>query len=434
MKHGLILLLCFSFGCEDTVSPQDPIIDYGGRWRDFEVQDQKVLLDLSLIRVIDDDCDGFVDEGVFPIGSECVSGFGVCERSGQVVCGEGGVKCNATEGLPLGQDANCDGVDDDCDGLSDEHPPCNGVDMTRYPDFDGRMPSGWVGLAAGLYKRGVSRRDSYLASSAYEEPLHSVEFTRDILISQIEVPQEQFEDVMGYNPSFEVGPYRPVERVSWWEAIVFTNRLSELEGLSACYILLPPCSPEDALMNDCRDDSVECSGHFSCQGVELNPLCTGYRLPTDAEWEAAARARTDNQYWFDLTHSDDRYRFGINPRVASAYERCATGQDIAYKVASLPHTGQNPFGLYDMLGNVREWVFDVLSYHPDYGVVDPVVEFDEGFEGRFRVVRGGYFAASILSCRASLRGWESARTRQSFLGFRIVRVLTHKENEVDELK
>lgn len=356
---------------------------------------------------IDEDCDGAIDEGL-GLGEPCVEGFGTCAQEGKWICVDHEVACDATP-LPPTKDTICDGIDEDCDGLVDEGPPCNGINLTLYEGFeDGEMPQGWVGVPSGTHIRGANKKDE-VDMNVYESPQHWVYLSKPFLIQQTEVSQEQFQAVMDYNPSLTLGQNRPVERVSWWEAVAFANTLSEHEDLIPCYTL-NSCNPLETLRHACRDGDYDCTGWFQCDSIDVNQVCNGYRLPTDAEWEAATRAGTTERYWF-----------GSDPKKVKTYEHCQTGLNEASKVGM---KDANPYGLHDSLGNVREWVFDVLSLHPrSYRVPDPMVSFNPHYEGKFRVVRGGYFASQVEHCRATIRGYETPRWRGAWVGFRLAREL-----------
>ncbi len=175
------------------------------------------------------------------------------------------------------------------------------------------------------------------------------------------VSQELYEQVMGVNPSKRKGANNPVERVQWTEAVRFCNRCSEMEGLTPCYDL----------------STWECDFEAS-----------GYRLPTEAEWEYACRAGTQTAYFF-----------GDNDRQLSKYGWCKPHSlGRTWPVAQkLP----NPWGLYDMHGNVWEWCNDYYSktYYSESPRENP-----RGPEsGKKRVLRGGAWSSTAATCRAAHR-------------------------------
>jgi formylglycine-generating enzyme required for sulfatase activity len=147
-----------------------------------------------------------------------------------------------------------------------------------------------------------------------EKPPHPVRLSAfDIDVT--EVTQESFEDLMGRNPSRFVGPDRPVDQVTWHDAIQYCNMRSLREGLAPCY----------------DPDTLECD--FDADG---------YRLPTEAEWEYACRAGTTTSW-----------SFGDDPGQAAKHAWLKENAgDTTHPVRKKP---ANPWGLYDMHGNVAEW-------------------------------------------------------------------------------
>ena len=181
------------------------------------------------------------------------------------------------------------------------------------------------------------------------------------------VTQAQYADVTGQRPSAAGGNSLPVEGVSWWDAVRFCNVLSERDGLVPAYRL---------------DDG---------EGIEWDVTADGYRLPTEAEWEYACRAGTPGPRYGPL---DDVawYRGNSQDRI----------HDVGGK-------RPNAWGLYDMLGNVWDWCWDV---------------YDADVYGSYRVLRGGGWFDEHWSCRASVRRRSHPSLRLDDIGFRIARSAT----------
>lgn len=213
-----------------------------------------------------------------------------------------------------------------------------------------------------------------------------VEVTVDpFAIAKTEVTQWQYTNIMGVNPSFHRGEDNPVENVSWHDAVLYCNRLSEREGLEPCY------DPATGLCDYTRN---------------------GYRLPTDAEWSAADS--------IGATSGDDILRFA---NLGSANTKSVTEMDNALAVRGTLPTGSlepNAYGLFDMTGNVWEWCGDYadpqrapMPFHNPTGPSGGVA----------RVIRGG----SYMSMRNSWsRGYRSSMRpdhRSRFTGFRIARTV-----------
>ena len=160
-----------------------------------------------------------------------------------------------------------------------------------------------------------------------EKPQRKVSITQPLYFGKYEVTQAEYEQVMGRNPARYVGdPRRPVERVTWYDAVEFCNILSEMEGLNPYYRI---SNPE-------RDDWGIKSATVTVVGG------SAYRLPTQAEWEYACRAGSTTKYYFDDSESE----LG---RHAWYSENSA---DSTHPVGEKE---PNAFGLFDIQGNVREW-------------------------------------------------------------------------------
>lgn len=234
--------------------------------------------------------------------------------------------------------------------------------------------AGFVWIAPGEFMMGDS-------SGVYfnEWPSHPVQLTQGFWMAEREVTQTEFESVTGTNPSFlpAEGPNAPVESVSWFDAI---NYCAELTALKQDAGSLPP-------------------GHV-------------VRLPTEAEWEYACRAGTDTYYSFTLIREKDRY----------AWTGVYLGRP--HEVGTLL---PNPWGLYDMHGNVFEWCMDALRDYPSVTEIDPFLESAD--PDASRIFRGGYFgsvsepadpAGSVLSDRSAFRGIGSPHVGAAYRGFRVV--------------
>lgn len=234
-----------------------------------------------------------------------------------------------------------------------------------------------VVIPAGTYMMGTPRRQN---GRFDDEQQHEVKLSRGFWIGQTEVTQGQWERVMGSNPSFYKGTDLPVETVSWLDAVKYCNRLSNAEGLAECYRI--------------EGEKVEWVGA---------PRCGGYRLPTEAEWEYAARAGQSTAY----AGSD-------NLDAVAWYDKNSAGKThpVGKKVA-------NGWGLYDMSGNVCEWVWDWNADYPGGTILDPM----GSWSGSTRVARGGSWDQRDQPARVAYRGSGEPGNGLRNRGFRLVRSL-----------
>jgi sulfatase modifying factor 1 len=226
-----------------------------------------------------------------------------------------------------------------------------------------------------------------------EAPAHRVKISA-LLIDRFEVTQEMFANVQLPNPSRWQDPKKPVERVRWRDAKQYCDERSLLEGLKPCYNQKTPDWDCDYSAN-------------------------GYRLPTEAEWEYAARAGAESAYDFG---SSDKLR---------QHAWFAEGADE--KTHAVGQKKPNRWGIHDMYGNVSEWCEDVYSaaYYKDSPATDPQGPPSPGKDVQ-RVMRGGNWKANAKMCRATFRqgqrtGNTDACFYTDFCGFRCVRRATPAE-------
>lgn len=233
-----------------------------------------------------------------------------------------------------------------------------------------------------------------------DEVLHGVTITRDFTIQTTEVIQSDWVTVMGANPSFFKGDNLPVETLSWWSAITYANEESKLAGLTQCY---------DFSQLEC--DGTAKNGTLKCEGtLRINSNsgliydCEGYRLPTEAEWEFSARGGSTTAFSFGDDVSElDNYGWFLN--------------NAGMKTNLVAKKNTNPFGIYDMHGNVWEWVQDWYDFYPQNSVTDPVASP----VGANKVSRGGYWGNDAGILRSSKRISFDPNIRSSGIGFRLVK-------------
>ncbi|MBN3951252.1 MAG: formylglycine-generating enzyme family protein [Nostoc sp. NMS7] len=226
-----------------------------------------------------------------------------------------------------------------------------------------------VEILGGSFNMGSPPNEN--GQTKYEEPQHTVNMPA-FFMGKFEVTQEQYQQIMGSNPSTFKGAKRPVEQVSWNNAVDFCNKLSQKTGRK-------------------------------------------YRLPSEAEWEYACRAGTTTPFHFgetittELANYDGNYTYASAPKGKSRQETTEVG--------SFP---PNAFGLYDMHGNVWEWCQD--TWHDSYkGAPSNGSAWIDN--NQYQVLRGGSWVNNPKNCRSASRDVDGGAGRdfhEGDVGFRVV--------------
>jgi len=225
-------------------------------------------------------------------------------------------------------------------------------------------------LGQAILVQGGSFTMGSASSDDDERPVHTVRIS-DFWMMNTEVTQDDYLALVGTNPSHFVGPRLPVDGVSWYDAVVYANRLSDRDGLKKVY---------------------------STQGPTI--ICdwsaNGWRLPTEAEWEFAASGR-------------------------AASGRAATGEtgspSAGEGTVPVGSSHPNELGLYDLFGNVFEWCWDWYGAYESSSQIDP--RGPNG--GSRRITRGGGWQTDASKLRSSYRSYGSPEYSSSLIGFRLVR-------------
>ncbi len=281
-------------------------------------------------------------------------------------------------------------------------------------------------IPAGTFTMGSPEDE---AGRDQQEVRHQVTLTRPFLMMATPVTRGQWRALMGTTPSyFTRDENLPVESVNWFEAVALANALSEKEGLSPAYLVE---GREGTLGGGLKRGEDQGQGDFKYASVTLELDANGYHLPTEAEWEYACRAGTaDTIYggnWALLGENnapalDPIAWYGGNSGVKhteGVESKWPEMQKPAVRSATHPVglKQANPWGLYDMLGNVWEWCGDWYGNYDAKKSADP----SGPAEGRNRVFRGGSWFSNARWVRSANRNRRHPDVRGHYQGFRLVR-------------
>lgn len=240
-----------------------------------------------------------------------------------------------------------------------------------------------------------------------DETPHKVVITHDFYMAKTEITQEQWEKVMGHNPSRFKGAKLPVESMTWWSAVVFANMVSKSHNLKEVYDF------SEVVFNVAKEEIEKeaAKGILTAKSgkVKIDYTANGFRLPTEAEWEYAARGGTQTPYSWD------------------AWENKPPMKELAYfgnwsgGPKDVGSYAENQFGLKDMAGNVWEWTND---WYGKYEFDDPNISIEDPRgpkAGSVRVIRGGCWINHAQNLRSANRGNYWGYSRGGNLGFRLLR-------------
>jgi formylglycine-generating enzyme required for sulfatase activity len=298
---------------------------------------------------------------------------------------------------------------------------CEGLLLTRSGSM-AMMATKNYNFEMGQYCDTIWGKKSGLATSDFEQPVHTVSFTKNFYIDTVEITQGEYDSLMkatypGYSrPVWSSvngqGSNYPVYSVSWGDAILFCNARSKRDHFDTVYTYSGITGVPGAL-----SQVVSASTQFSK---------LGYRLPTEAEWEYCCKAGKMNDFAWQRDVDYYKPLNDENLNEVSAYEIWTKNSwDLgasnagfgAHPVGSLQ---PNPYGLYDMAGNVSEWCNDWSGKYQWGAVIDPTGPST----GTTHVVRGGNWNAGVFYLRGANRYFSvsSGQNEYLFRGFRTIRL------------
>ena len=228
------------------------------------------------------------------------------------------------------------------------------------------------------------------------ETQHGVTLTKAAYVGICEVTQSEWQSVMGWNESTFQGPNRPVEQVTWYDAVSYCSRRCTRDGYTPAYTIT---------------GATYDGNHITGAEVAWNQTANGYRLLTEAEWEYACRATSMTAFCNGtITHS--AWDCGRDPGLELVGWYCNNSSSTTHDVGGMT---ANAWGLKDMHGNVWEWCWDRHGAYAAENVTDPTGPAS----GSGRVSRGGAWPYYARDCRSAYRSSYEPGVRYSNLGLRL---------------
>lgn len=259
---------------------------------------------------------------------------------------------------------------------------------------DMNIPDNFILIKGGAFQMGSPESEAWRSA---DETQHRVTVS-DFYMSRYELTQREYEEIMGSDPSNFSGEILPVENVSWLDAVTYCNARSEKEGLTPVYTI-------------------------DGQNVSWDKSANGYRLPTEAEWEYACRAGTTTPFYMENSPSAEQanyyghYPYEIEDNYFSQGNLQVQPGEYRQTTVPVDSFSENPFGLYNMHGNVGEWVWDYYGAYPSGEQTDPAGPTS----GTLRVYRGGGWNDFAKNMRSAYRATLEQNKGSFNLGIRLVR-------------
>jgi formylglycine-generating enzyme required for sulfatase activity len=273
-------------------------------------------------------------------------------------------------------------------GANVEERALAGIDSLTF--YDDAM----VLIPAGTFTMGSPGNEPGRNS---DEVQHQVTLTHAMYVSKYEVTQSEWQAVMGWNTSGFSGANRPVETLTWYDAVSYCNLRSTGQGLIAAYTIT---------------GATHSGNHITSATVTWNQAANGYRLLTEAEWEYACRATSTTAFCNGAITNINCSPLDPSLDLVGWYCGNASGvtHDVGGKTA-------NAWGLKDMHGNVWEWCWDWYGAYPTGPLTDPTGPAS----GSYRGLRGGSWCDYAQYCRSANRGDIYPDSMGHYIGLRLSR-------------
>lgn len=259
--------------------------------------------------------------------------------------------------------------------------------------IDVDIPDNFVLIKGGTFQMGSPDFEAWRSADETQHPVT----VSDFYMSKYELTQKEYEEITGSNPSNFSGEDLPVENISWLDAVAYCNARSERDGLTPVYII-------------------------DGQNVSWDRSANGYRLPTEAEWEYACRGGTTTPFYQENSPSAEEanyyghYPYEIEDNYFSQGNLEVRPGEYRQTTVVVDSFSENPYGLYNMHGNVSEWVWDYYGEYPDEEQTDPAGPTS----GTLRVYRGGGWNDFAKNMRSAYRATLEQNKGSFNLGIRLV--------------
>lgn len=284
--------------------------------------------------------------------------------------------------------AACSQTEDDNNDSKTEPTQSSSLEVT-----DMNISDNFVLIKGGTFQMGSPESEAWRSA---DETQHTVTVS-DFYMSKYELTQKEYEEIAGNNPSYFKGDNLPLENISWLDAVAYCNARSEKDGLTPVYTI-------------------------DGQNVSWDRSANGYRLPTEAEWEYACRAGTTTPFYMENSPSAEdanyygHYPYEIEDNYFSQGNLEVKPGEYRETTMSVDSFSENPYGLYNMHGNVSEWVWDYYGEYPTDEQTDPAGPTS----GTLRVYRGGGWNDFAKNMRSAYRATLEQNKGSFNLGIRLV--------------